>query len=176
LRKPRSSLKARSASRSLDGLLQNAKTAGLAFFLVVDDACDSSLGGLLDDVRAFIQTQPATTLAGVAYYEQQYVKHRAGFNQRSQQSLQSAADSVRESGCSRQPLSVTGGAVQFNRVIVRYGNGSQDEIAVRNQIPSGGKTRAIELPGDRRIIQSVELWYGKADWRTRPTVSLYGLR
>jgi len=34
---------------------------------VVDDACDSSLGGLLDDVRAFIQTQPATTLIGVAY-------------------------------------------------------------------------------------------------------------
>ena len=34
---------------------------------MVDDACDSSLGGLLDDVRAFIQTQPATTLAGVAY-------------------------------------------------------------------------------------------------------------
>ncbi len=35
------------------------ENAGLAFFVVVDDACDSSLGGLLDDVRAFIQTQPA---------------------------------------------------------------------------------------------------------------------
>ena len=73
-------------------------------------------------------------------------------------------------------LRVHGGAVQFNRVIVRYGNGSQDEVAVRNLIPSGGKTRAIDLPGDRRIIQSVELWYGKADWRTRPTVSLYAMR
>ena len=73
-------------------------------------------------------------------------------------------------------LRVHGGAVQFNRVIVRYGNGSQDEVAVRNLIPSGGKTRAIDLPGDRRIIQSVELWYAKANWRTRPTVSLYGMR
>ncbi len=58
-------------------------------------------------------------------------------------------------------LRVSGGAVNFDGSIVRYGNGTQEEIAVRNRIPDGGHTRIIDLPGDRRIIQSVDLWYGK---------------
>jgi VWFA-related protein len=39
----------------------------LAFYILIDDAADTSLGGLLDDVRAFIEAQPATTLVGVGY-------------------------------------------------------------------------------------------------------------
>jgi hypothetical protein len=70
---------------------------------------------------------------------------------------------------------VSGGAIRFDRVIVRYGNGSQEELAVRDLIPAGGQTRIIDLPGDRRIIRSVDLWYGKATWRRRPKV-LYGVR
>jgi hypothetical protein len=73
-------------------------------------------------------------------------------------------------------LRVSGGAVNFDRVVVRYGNGTQNEVPVRSRIPSGGQTRIIDLPGDRRIIQSVELWYSKDTWRTRPKVSLYGVR
>jgi len=73
-------------------------------------------------------------------------------------------------------LQVSGGAVNFDRVIVRYGNGSQEEIPVRNRIPDGGRTRIIDLPGDRRIIQSVDLWYSKDRWTRRPKVTLYGLR
>jgi len=73
-------------------------------------------------------------------------------------------------------LRVSGGAIRFDRVIVRYGNGSQEELAIRDLIPAGGQTRIIDLPGDRRIIRSVDLWYGKATWRRRPKVSLYGVR
>jgi hypothetical protein len=73
-------------------------------------------------------------------------------------------------------LRVHGGAVNFDRVIVRYGNGTQEELQIRSTIPSGGQTRIIDLPGERRIIQSVDFWYGKANWRTRPRVSLYGVR
>ena len=76
----------------------------------------------------------------------------------------------------RSSCGFTGGAVNFDRVIVRYGNGTQEELQIRNRIESGGRTRIIDLPGDRRIIQSVELWYGKDTWRTRPKVSLYGVR
>jgi hypothetical protein len=72
-------------------------------------------------------------------------------------------------------LRVSGGAVDFDRVVVRYGNGTQEEIAVRNRIPDGGRTRIIDLPGDRRIIQSVDLWYGKGRWERRPTVTLFGI-
>jgi hypothetical protein len=73
-------------------------------------------------------------------------------------------------------LRISGGAINFERVIVRYGNGTQQEIPIRARIPDGGKTRAIDLPGDRRMIQSVDLWYGKDHWSRRPKVSLYGLR
>ncbi len=83
----------------------------------------------------------------------------------------------RSSGAFRAiQLRVHGGAVNFDRVVVRYGNGTQEEIQVRNRIPDGGKTRIIDLPGERRKIESVDLWYGKDTWRTRPRVSLYGVR
>ena len=69
-------------------------------------------------------------------------------------------------------LRIRGGAINFERVIVRYGNGSQEEIPIRARIPDGGQTRVIDLPGERRIIRSLDLWYGKDNWRRRPKVSL----
>jgi hypothetical protein len=73
-------------------------------------------------------------------------------------------------------LRVSGGAVNFLRIVVQYGNGTRSEIQVRSNIPSGGATRLIDLPGDRRIIQRVDFWYSKANWATLPKVSLYGVR
>ena len=74
-------------------------------------------------------------------------------------------------------LRVNGSAVQFDKVIVRYGNGQSEEIALRNQIPAGGKSREIDLPGARRAIDRVEFWYQKASWgNNRPTVTLFGIR
>lgn len=73
-------------------------------------------------------------------------------------------------------LRISGGAIDFQRVVVHFGNGSQEEILFRERIPAGGITRAIDLPGERRIIHSVELWYSKENWHRRPKVSLYGMR
>lgn len=73
-------------------------------------------------------------------------------------------------------LRISGGAINFERVIVRYGNGTQEELQVRARIPDGGHTRAIDLPGERRLIESVDLWYSKDHWSKRPKVSLFGLR
>jgi hypothetical protein len=73
-------------------------------------------------------------------------------------------------------LRVSGGEIFFERVLVHYGNGQTEELVIRDRIPSGAATRAIDLPGDRRVIESVELWYGKARWEHRPKVSLFGLR
>ncbi len=41
--------------------------AGLQLFIVIDDASDSSLGTKIDELRAFINAQPATTSIGVGY-------------------------------------------------------------------------------------------------------------
>jgi hypothetical protein len=73
-------------------------------------------------------------------------------------------------------LRISGGAINFDRVVVRYGNGTQEEIPVRARIPDGESTRVMDLPGERRIIESVDLWYGKDKWSHRPKVSLYGVR
>ena len=44
-------------------------------------------------------------------------------------------------------LRISGGAINFERVIVRYGNGEKEEIPIRARIPAGGQTRVIDLPG-----------------------------
>lgn len=74
-------------------------------------------------------------------------------------------------------LQVSGGTIEFNRVVVHFENGADVDVSVRDQIRAGGKTRAIDLPGDRRRIQSVEVWYERGNWgRRRPSLRLYGMR
>jgi len=70
-------------------------------------------------------------------------------------------------------LKVAGGAIEFGKVTVHFGNGTSENLDIREKIPAGGKTRVIDLPGERRVIQSVEFYYEKANWRTRPSVKLY---
>lgn len=70
-------------------------------------------------------------------------------------------------------LRVHGGAVDFQRVVVHFGDGTQDELAVSQRVGSGDKTREIDLPGDHRTISSVEIWYAKEKWNQRPEVRLY---
>src|SRR5215472_10260838 len=59
-------------------------------------------------------------------------------------------------------LRVLNAPIEFDHVVVHYGNGEPQTLEVRLLIPAGGKTRAIHLDGDR-IVQSLELWYSKAD-------------
>jgi hypothetical protein len=71
---------------------------------------------------------------------------------------------------------VDGGTVMFERIHVKYLNGESEDIGVRSEIQDGGKTRQIDLPGKRRVIESVSMWYAKRNWRTHPTVQVYGIR
>ena len=65
--------------------------------------------------------------------------------------------------------------VIFQRVVVHFGNGADEELEFRERINAGGETRPLDLRGTDRIIKSVEFWYEKARWRERtPTVELYG--
>ena len=73
-------------------------------------------------------------------------------------------------------LHVNGGGVEFQRVVVHFANGTQEELPLAERVRSGGKTREIELPGEHRAIDSVELWYSKENFDARPEVSLYGTR
>ncbi|MEK6408407.1 MAG: hypothetical protein AABN34_15885 [Acidobacteriota bacterium] len=73
-------------------------------------------------------------------------------------------------------LGVKGGAIEFERVVVHFDRGADHELQIRDNIPDRGKTRVIDLPGDRRRIRSVEFWYAKQNWRSRPYVNLWGRR
>jgi hypothetical protein len=71
---------------------------------------------------------------------------------------------------------VTGGRVTFDRIRVKYLHGASEDISVRSEIQDGGKSRPIDLPGEHRVIESVSMWYSKRNWRSRPTVQVYGIR
>jgi Protein of unknown function (DUF2541) len=72
-------------------------------------------------------------------------------------------------------LRVAGAPVEFQRVVVHFANGSREEVELRNRIPAGGQTRAIDLRGYDRAISRVEFQFSKANWRVSalPRVSLY---
>jgi hypothetical protein len=73
-------------------------------------------------------------------------------------------------------LGVRGGAIEFQRVVVHFENGADTDLEIRDRIRDRGRTRTIDLPGDRRRIRSVEFWYSKERWRSRPTVNVWGMR
>jgi hypothetical protein len=75
-------------------------------------------------------------------------------------------------------LRVENAPVRFDRVVVHYGNGASEPLAIRHRVPAGSQTRAIDLPGQRRVIESVEFWYERGNWRNgrRPRVVLMGIR
>lgn len=72
-------------------------------------------------------------------------------------------------------LRVQKASIKFDRVIVHYGNGSSEPIPIRALIEAGGQTRVIDLPGERRVINSVEFFYERAGFR-RGKVRLWGIR
>jgi hypothetical protein len=66
--------------------------------------------------------------------------------------------------------------IEFDHIVVHYGNGEPQTLQVRDVIRAGGRSRAIPLDGDR-IVQSLELWYAKArPFSVRPEVRLWGQR
>lgn len=66
--------------------------------------------------------------------------------------------------------------IRFDRVVVHYGDGAAVPITIRSTINPGGQTRVIDLPGNRRFIESVEFWYERASTNpSKPKVRLFGL-
>jgi len=67
--------------------------------------------------------------------------------------------------------------IEFQRVVVHYANGRSEDLTIRQRIPAGGQTRAIDLRGDDRAINSVEFFYGRGRWGygREPRVRVYGI-
>lgn len=71
-------------------------------------------------------------------------------------------------------LRVSGDAIFFDRVVVHFGDGTSEQLAVRDRIWPEGRNHIIALSGERRVVESVELWYYKEPWEHNPRVTLYG--
>ena len=72
-------------------------------------------------------------------------------------------------------LTVQRASVDFRKVVVHYGNGADQNVDLRNTIPAGGESRAIDLEGSDRVIRSVEFWYDANTRRgRRAVVRLFG--
>src|SRR5215471_7698045 len=73
-------------------------------------------------------------------------------------------------------LRVVYAPIEFDHIVVHYGNGEPQTLHVRDVIRAGQRSRAIPLDGDR-IVQSLELWYSKANPNSaKPEVRLWGQR
>lgn len=72
-------------------------------------------------------------------------------------------------------LFVKNEGIDFDRVAVQYGNGTKDEMEIRNFIPAGGETRVLDLRGGDRVIRKIEFWY-KSNPKTKrkAEVIVYG--
>ena len=71
-------------------------------------------------------------------------------------------------------LRISGDAIFLDRLVVHFGDGTFEEMAVQGRIWPGGKNRVIDLSGERRAVESVELWYYREPWEHNPRVILYG--
>ncbi|MEG1587153.1 MAG: hypothetical protein RR346_09775 [Bacteroidales bacterium] len=60
---------------------------------------------------------------------------------------------------SRIKIHVKENPVEFKKVIVRFLDGSSQEIRMSKYIPAGGETREIDLRGHKRIIKEIVFYY-----------------
>ena len=71
---------------------------------------------------------------------------------------------------------VSGAAVQFDRIVVEYGNHERRPCPFRIRVRANGVSPVLDLVGGERDLTSVEFWYEKASWGHKPEVRLYGRR
>jgi len=73
-------------------------------------------------------------------------------------------------------LRITGDAIFFDRLVLHFDNGSYQNVVISGRISPEQKQYVINLPGEGRALESVELFYFRELWQHNPRVILYGLR
>jgi len=73
---------------------------------------------------------------------------------------------------------VSDAPLNISALLVTYDNGAPDRIDVRDQIPQGGESRAIDLRGvGKRSLRKVEFWYDTKGWgKGKADVTLFGMK
>jgi hypothetical protein len=73
-------------------------------------------------------------------------------------------------------VQVTGGALNMHKMVIEYGNGTKDNIPLKQNFKNNG-TRVIDLQGNKRVIKDITFYYDtKNKSRRRAIVHVYGRR
>jgi hypothetical protein len=99
-----------------------------------------------------------------------------------EQSVQFPADrdtirlSRRDGRFSAIALRVRGGTIRIFRITVTYGNGERETLDYGETVRDGDRTRPMDLRGEGRFIQEIELNYGAPPTALlmQPRVEVYG--
>lgn len=62
------------------------------------------------------------------------------------------------------------GGINLHRCVVHFGNGDTQELQIRETIGPNGRTRVLNLEGNRRIITKVVFWYDTQNWSGRRAI------
>jgi hypothetical protein len=74
-------------------------------------------------------------------------------------------------------VEVNGNGIEVRDLELHFGDGSKQDVQVRQQIPQGGRTRVIDIEGAARVINRVVIVYKTEDRADgRATIVLHGLR
>ena len=66
-------------------------------------------------------------------------------------------------------------ALNMHKMVIYFGDGSSQDVELRNTFKAGQESRVIDLAGNRRVITKVVFWYDTKNIRkTRAVVELWG--
>ncbi len=72
-------------------------------------------------------------------------------------------------------LKVKRSPINMHKLAVHYGNGEVQEIELRENFRAGTESRVLDLPGNKRIIRKVVIWYDTNNLaRGKGVVELWG--
>jgi hypothetical protein len=169
----------RDRDQVIDWVPAEGEHGGLELFILIDDSSNVSLGSQIDDLRAFISSQPASTKIGIAYMQngvaqilQNLTDDHAGAAKKLRLPLGipganaspyfSLADLIKrwpESGSRREVLMISDGVDRF------WGSGPDDpyvESVIEQAQRAGIIVFAIYTPGVGRYGHSFwRIWWGQ---------------
>ena len=78
---------------------------------------------------------------------------------------------------SQVKVKVKDGPVHIIDMDVHFDNGDKFDVALKQNLPKGGESRVIDLPGGSRNVKKIEFWYETKGFRKgRGTVQVWGKR
>lgn len=78
---------------------------------------------------------------------------------------------ARDGRFSAVKLKVRKGGVNMHKMTIHFGDGTVQNVNLKNKIPAGGATRVVDLKGKKkRVIRKVVFWYDTKNLANRKAV------